>query len=75
MRVTGRMVRQKILNNTNTAMERLQFAQTQMATGKRILKPSDDPLSLSKAIRARALLTDSRQYLPLPGALGITCPL
>lgn len=63
MRVTGKMIRQKILNNTNMAMERLQFAQTQMATGKRILKPSDDPLSLSKALRARALLIDNRQYL------------
>ena len=63
MRVTGKMVRQKILSNTNTAIERLQFAQTQMATGKRILKPSDDPLSLSKAIRTKALLTDARQYL------------
>ena len=63
MRVTGKMIRQKILNNTNTAMERLQFAQSQMATGKRILKPSDDPLSLSKAIRARAVLTDNRQFL------------
>ena len=63
MRVTGKMIRQKILNNTNMAMERLQFAQTQMATGKRILKPSDDPLSLSKAIRARAILTDNRQFL------------
>lgn len=63
MRVTGKMIRQKILNNTGTAMERLQFAQTQMATGRRILKPSDDPLSLSKAIRARAILKDDLQYL------------
>ena len=63
MRVTGKMIRQKILYNTNTAMERLQFAQTQMATGKRILKASDDPLGLSKAMRARAILTDNRQFL------------
>ncbi len=63
MRVTGKMIRQRILNNTNMAMERLQFAQTQLATGKRILKPSDDPLSLSKAMRARAILTDNRQFL------------
>jgi flagellar hook-associated protein 3 FlgL len=63
MRVTGKMIRQKILNNTNTAMERLQFAQTQMAKGKRILKPSDDPLSLAKAVRSKALLADNRQFL------------
>jgi flagellar hook-associated protein 3 FlgL len=63
MRVTGKMIRQKILNNTNTSLERLQFAQSQMATGKRILKPSDDPLGLSKAVRARAVLSDNRQFL------------
>jgi len=63
MRVTGNMIRQKILNNSNSAMERLQFAQTQLATGKSILKPSDDPLSLSKAIRTRAVLSDNEQYL------------
>jgi flagellar hook-associated protein 3 FlgL len=63
MRVTGKMIRDKILNNTNSAQERLQFAQTQMATGKRILKSSDDPLSLAKAIRARAILSDDHRYL------------
>jgi flagellar hook-associated protein 3 FlgL len=63
MRVTGKMIRDRILINTNSAMERLQFAQSQMATGKRILKPSDDPLSLAKAVRARAVHADNGQYL------------
>jgi flagellar hook-associated protein 3 FlgL len=63
MRVTGKMVRDRILLNTNSAMERLQYAQTQLATGKRILKPSDDPLSLSKSVRAKAVLADDSQYL------------
>lgn len=63
MRVTGKMIRDRILTNTNSAMERLQFAQSQMATGKRILKPSDDPLALSKSVRARAVLADNQQFL------------
>jgi flagellar hook-associated protein 3 FlgL len=63
MRVTGKMIRDKILSNTNRAMENLQFAQTQLATGKRILKPSDDPLGLSKAMKARAVLADDEQYV------------
>jgi flagellar hook-associated protein 3 FlgL len=63
MRVTGKMIRERILSNTNTAMERLQFAQTQLATGKRILKPSDDPLSLARSVRARAIRTDDQRFM------------
>jgi flagellar hook-associated protein 3 FlgL len=63
MRVTGKMIRQRILANIESAMERLQFAQTQMATGKRIQTPSDDPISLSKSLKVRALLADNQQFV------------
>jgi flagellar hook-associated protein 3 FlgL len=62
MRVTGRMIRNSILNNASSALERLQYAQTQIATGKRILRPSDDPLDVSKALRMKALLADNLQF-------------
>jgi flagellar hook-associated protein 3 FlgL len=62
MRVTGHMIRQKILRNMQSAIERLQFSQVQLATGKRILQPSDDPIGMSKDIRVRALLADKEQF-------------
>jgi flagellar hook-associated protein 3 FlgL len=62
MRVTGKMIRDKVLYNVNLAQERLQLGQTQMATGKRILKPSDDPLGLSKSLGFRALRKDNEQF-------------
>jgi flagellar hook-associated protein 3 FlgL len=63
MRVTGKMIRDKVLYNMNATMERLQRCQTQLATGKRLLKPSDDPVCAAKSIKARALLADNEQFL------------
>jgi flagellar hook-associated protein 3 FlgL len=62
MRVTSKMVNEKILSNVSSALERLQYAQTQMATGKRTLKPSDDPIDVAKALRVKALLADNLQF-------------
>jgi len=62
MRVTSGMVRQGIINNMNSALARLQLSQTQIATGKRVFKPSDDPASISRSINIRALLADTEQF-------------
>ena len=63
MRVTGKMIRDSVLYNMNATMERLQRYQTQLATGKRLLRPSDDPVCASKSVTMRALLADSQQFL------------
>lgn len=58
MRVTDRMIVNHTLFNLNRGRERLGAAQERVATGKRILRPSDDPpgveraLSLSSNLRA-----------------------
>jgi len=62
MRVTSGMVRQGIINNMNSALARLQLAQTQIATGKRVFKPSDDPAGISKSVNIKALLADTEQF-------------
>ncbi len=62
MRITGRMLRSKILNNITSALNRLQTSQTQMATGKCILKPSDDAIGISRSLRVRSLLADKQQF-------------
>lgn len=43
MRITDRLLVDKVLGNIQRNTERLAMFQEQVATGKRILKPSDDP--------------------------------
>jgi flagellar hook-associated protein 3 FlgL len=62
MRVTAAMVRSRILHNMSKTLDVLQVTQTQLATGKRILKPSDDPVATSKALNLRTVLRDNRQF-------------
>jgi flagellar hook-associated protein 3 FlgL len=62
MRVTSGMVRQGIITNMNSALARLQLAQTQIATGKRVFRPSDDPAGIAKSVNIKALLRDAGQF-------------
>lgn len=62
MRITDSMIRERILYNMNSALTKVQVAQTQIATGKRVLKPSDDPIAIAKSTNLRALLRDNEQY-------------
>jgi flagellar hook-associated protein 3 FlgL len=63
MRVTAAMVRSRILYNMSSALDVLQVTQTQIASGKRILKPSDDPVGMSKALNLRTVLRDNQQFM------------
>ena len=63
MRVTAAMVRSRILHNMSSALDVLQLTQTQIATGKRVLKPSDDPVATSRALNLRTLLRDNQQFM------------
>jgi flagellar hook-associated protein 3 FlgL len=63
MRVTAAMVRARILRNISTSLDVLQTAQTQIASGKRILKPSDDPVATAKALNLRTVLRDNSQFM------------
>jgi len=63
MRVTAAMVRSRILHNMSSTLDVLQVTQTQLATGKRLLKPSDDPVAMSKALNLRTVLRDNNQFM------------
>ena len=63
MRVTAAMVRSRILHNMSSTLDVLQVTQTQLATGKRILKPSDDPVAMAKALNLRTMLRDNDQFM------------
>lgn len=62
MRISDSMIRERVLFNMNAARTKVQVAQTRIATGKRVLKPSDDPIAISKSTNLRALLRDNEQY-------------
>src|SRR5665647_1305393 len=63
MRVTNNMMVNDLLRNINSNTRRLDESNRQLATGRRINLPSDDPAGLVKALRLRTNLTEGEQYL------------
>ena len=62
MRITNNMMVQTMIRNINRNMLRLNDKQIQFSTGKRINRPSDDPLGLSKSLRLRTDISSMEQY-------------
>jgi len=62
MRVTNRMLTLGFLRNLGLTTTRLQELQDQLATGKRIRRPSDDPTSLPKVLFLRDALKQLEVY-------------
>ena len=62
MRVTESAISSNYLSNVNQAREKIVNLQAQIASGKRVLKPSDDPLATNSILRLRASLQDNEQY-------------
>ncbi|PYI51177.1 flagellar hook-associated protein FlgL [Paenibacillus flagellatus] len=61
-RVTQNMMNTQLLRNLNNNMVRSEMYQNQLATGRRINKPSDDPVGISFAMRYRSELSANDQY-------------
>lgn len=62
MRITNNMMVQTMMRNLNRNMLRLNDKQIQFSTGKRINRPSDDPLGISKSLRLRTDISVMDQY-------------
>lgn len=62
MRVTPKMLSDQMLSNLNKNLSRLQKVQWQMNTGKKIAKPSDDPVGINYSLRYRSDLTVNAQH-------------
>ena len=62
MRVTPKMLSDQMLSNLNKNLARLQKVQWQMNTGKKIAKPSDDPVGINYSLRYRSELAANEQY-------------
>lgn len=62
MRVTQSMLAQNSLRNISRSYEKLGKYQDQLATGKKITRPSDDPVVAMKGMYYRTNLTEVEQY-------------
>lgn len=62
MRVTNNMLSSQLLLNLNRNAQQMNNTQTQLATGRKINKPSDDPVGITYSLRYRAELSSNEQY-------------
>ena len=62
MRITNNMLINNALLNMSNNLNRTQKYQSQLATGKKITMPSDDPIVASKALKLRTDVAEIRQY-------------
>jgi flagellar hook-associated protein 3 FlgL len=62
MRVTGQMIAQTALRNINANISRLDKLQNQITSGKRVTKPSDDPIAVAQSLNYRTALSETSQY-------------
>jgi flagellar hook-associated protein 3 FlgL len=62
MRVTTGMAQRHVLSDLRRVQERLASAQSQVSSGKRIEKPSDDPLGAEQAMRLTDQLETTKAY-------------
>ena len=63
MRITNQMLVDTVLHGLNTGTRQMSMLEEQLATGKKIIRPSDDPLALDRALNLRSLLNESEQHL------------
>lgn len=62
MRVTNMMIQNNMMLNVNKNANLTNDLYTQLATGKKINLPSDDPIIASRALRFRANISATEQY-------------
>ena len=62
MRITNKMLSNNFLRDMRTNLNNLSTIQTQMATGKQINKPSDDPAKASKIMQMYSEIDANKQY-------------
>ncbi len=62
-RVTQNMLSNSVMRNLNRKAQDLLNIQSMLSSGKRISKPSDDPVGTASAIRMRSQLSQTTQFL------------
>lgn len=62
MRVTTKNLISNFVFNTNRSLERIQDNQRQLTTGKKLFRPSDDPVAVTKSLMLRKNVADIEKY-------------
>lgn len=62
MRVTQSMLSNNMLRNLNTSYSKMGVWQQQLSSGSKLLRPSDDPVGVTKAMSYRTQLAQNAQY-------------
>lgn len=62
MRVTYNTIATNVLRNLSNNLTRLERLQSQLSSGKKIIKPSDDPVSTFRVMGLRSTLNANSQY-------------
>ena len=72
MRITNKMMTNNVLHNINNNKNLLSTLENQYSTGKKIQKPSDDPIIAVRALKLRTNLSEITQYTEknIPDALS-----
>lgn len=62
MRITNNMLSHNLLRNLEAAQGRMDRLQNQMSSGRRISRPSDDPVGIENALRMKSNITAVEQW-------------
>lgn len=62
MRITNKMMTNNMMNNINKNKLNLNTLEEQYSSGKKIQRPSDDPIVTVRALKLRTNLTELKQY-------------
>ncbi|RKY37742.1 MAG: flagellar hook-associated protein 3 [Candidatus Omnitrophota bacterium] len=62
MRVTHNTLSRNLLVNLNDVSNKMQKMQTKISSGKRIEKPSDDPVGITQSMNFKTNITELEQY-------------
>lgn len=62
LRVTSNMMSNQVLRNLNKNLNKMADLQNQQSTGRKLNKPSDDPVGVTYALRYRSELSANNQY-------------
>lgn len=63
MRITSRMMMTEYNRNLNNNLNRMASLERQTSTGKRLSKPSDDPVGVITSLRLRTRMTETTKYI------------
>ena len=62
MRITNSMLIKNMLWNSNNNLVSMSNYQNQMSTGKKITRPSDDPVGITKVMKYKTDIRETQQY-------------